>query len=78
MAKNEEEGFKRLIPTIVACVIVVLWAISFLVDIAVDTYEPHVSITPLALSASGFLFGSEFVAKRARNGHAKSNEEVKP
>jgi hypothetical protein len=55
-----------------AVLILVAWAVSFTLDIAVETYDPHPSITPLALATVGWLFGGEVVSK------LKGDEAQKP
>lgn len=58
-----ETEWRARLALIAACVILVAWAVSFALDIWVTTYDPHPSITPLAMVAAGFLFGGEVVSK---------------
>jgi hypothetical protein len=75
MAEDEERrSFLSVIPTIVACVISALWAVSFLMDMVNPKYDPHPSITPVMLSAAGFLFSREFLTRWAKNGKHKAEE----
>jgi len=74
MATTETDWRARL-ALIAACVILIAWTISFTLDIAVESYDPHPSITPLAMAAVGFLFGGEVLSKFKANG--KRPEEAK-
>lgn len=68
-----EEGTQ--LATRAAILILGVWTVSFVVDIFVRNYEPMLSLTPMALAASGFLFGGQFMKKR--NGKPDP-EEINP
>lgn len=62
-------GGTRWLAPAVACVITVVWTVSFAADLMFKSYDPHPSITPLMLTTAGYLFGGEVVGKiRKTNG----------
>ena len=73
---SESEWRSRL-ALIAACTILVAWAVSFALDIWVETYDPHPSITPLALATVGWLFGGEVVARIKSDDQRDDEAETK-
>lgn len=61
-----------------AVLILGLWAVSFALDIWVEDYDPHPSITPLALATVGWLFGGEVVSKFRNDKPESQPEEAEP
>jgi lipopolysaccharide export LptBFGC system permease protein LptF len=61
---------------VTAVVILVAWVVSFALDIWVESYDPHPSITPLMLATVGWLFGGEVVAKIRGSDPDPEHEEV--
>lgn len=60
---TEATDWRGRLALIAASVILTAWTISFIMDIAVKTYDPPASVTPLAMASVGFLFGAEVMAK---------------
>jgi len=54
--------------TIVAVVITTAWAVSFILDAVVATYEPPPSVHPLMLMVAGSLFGGAVLRETRKNG----------
>ena len=62
-------------------VILIAWTVSFTLDIAVETYDPPASVTPLALATVGWLFGTEVMGKITQKPPEKPEprpEEIEP
>jgi hypothetical protein len=63
------------VATRLAYVITAFWALSFLVDIIVKTYDPPASVHALMMIVAGAVFGEGLI--KTRNGPASSNKETK-
>ena len=64
------QQYRSILPSAVASVVTVAWAVSFSVDLVSDTYDPPSSVQGLMVLVAGWLFG-EAALKRARNGSRK-------
>lgn len=60
------------IATILAIVITVVWAISFIVDIIVLEYNPSASVHALMMIVAGAVFGEGLI--KTRNGGSSDKE----
>jgi hypothetical protein len=58
--------------TVVACLITFAWSVSFTLDMFMQDFEPHPSITPLMLATAGYLFGGEVMSKRNETKEAET------
>jgi len=65
------EVWRQRLTTVVAYVITVAWATSFLVDIVSESYTPHPSITPLMLFVAGFCFKEGIVPDKSKSSKEK-------
>lgn len=76
-----ETDWRGRLALIAACVILIAWTVSFTLDIAVETYDPPASVTPLALATVGWLFGTEVMGKMTQKPPEKPEprpEEIEP
>lgn len=65
---------KRVVNAI-AIVVTCVWAVSFLADIAMKTYEPSPYIHVIMMAVAGAAFGGGLIRK---NGHDEHDKEEPP
>lgn len=63
------------IATVMAIVITVVWAVSFLVDIVVEEYDPPPSVHALMMIVAGAVFGEGLIRNRNGNGNGRPPPE---
>jgi hypothetical protein len=68
--KNDEES--RL-PVLIACLITVIWTVSFIVDLLNPKYDPPPTVGALMLLAAGWLFGKG-IMPGLKNGKKESSD----
>lgn len=59
----------------IAVVITAVWAVSFLADIASDSYEPSPYLHAIMLVVAGSAFGASIVT---RNGNGRNGKNGEP
>lgn len=72
MSSNSTVSSNNRLATRLAYVITLAWAVSFLVDIFVISYEPPASVHPLMMLVAGAVFGEGLI--KARNGKPPPKE----
>lgn len=67
------------IATILAVVITIAWAISFMIDIVIKEYDPPASVHALMMIVAGAVFGEGLIrtrtGKNGTNGKAPQSKE---
>jgi hypothetical protein len=63
MAVDDHRTARETIELVIACVVTLVWVISFTVDVFVRDYDPPASVMPVMLIVAGWLFTKNVFSK---------------